>query len=306
MSTGVHPCTNCRLGGLPCRPYERKRPAYLPTAHPKSHSRNAHHLAPVESNEAFADRLQSVAEADSRGRFSFTPRAGLRHSPDDTSTPDVLAGPSAAVNGESSEYVATTESHVGRSGYLGSSEFRFREEMVEAQIDTPLLSTTDLELLQIQRVFEFPQRSVLTSLVDSYFQYCSPWSPILEPSDVEKLEQNGSSPLVLNALLLAGSRVASSNILSASAEDFYRKARLLFILGHERDALASITAVILLQWYNPTGPERISTSTSGFWVRIAAGLAYQIGLHREPIVQKDRKLRRRLWWSIVVSSAYSL
>ncbi|KAJ9608174.1 hypothetical protein H2200_007162 [Cladophialophora chaetospira] len=253
-----------------------------------------------ERNEAFPGRLRSVAETESQTRFASTPRAALQHSLNVVSTPDALAEPSGTLVGESPEYVAATQSHVGRSRYLGSRDFRFREEMIEGQTGTPpLLSTTDLELLQVQKVFDFPQRSVLASLVDNYFQYCSPWTPMLEHSDVEELQRNRSSPLLLNALLLAGSRVTSSVILSASPEDFYRKARLLFVLGHERDALASITAVILLQWYNPTGPEHVSTSTSGFWVRIAAGLAYQLGLHREPTIQKDRKLRRRLWWSVV-------
>ncbi|OAL30952.1 hypothetical protein AYO20_08537 [Fonsecaea nubica] len=199
----------------------------------------------------------------------------------------------------SPEYVATTASHVGRSDYIGSSDIRFREEMVQGQSDASRLSHTDSALLQLQNAFELPQRSILASLVDSYFKYCSPWTPVLEPPDVEDLHTNGTSPLLLNAVLLAGSRVASSDTLSASAEEFYCKARLLFILGHERDALASIMAVTLLQWYNPTGPEHISTSTSGFWVRIAAGLAYQVGLHREPVTGKDRYLRRRLWWLIV-------
>ncbi|EXJ55604.1 hypothetical protein A1O7_08532 [Cladophialophora yegresii CBS 114405] len=162
------------------------------------------------------------------------------------------------------------------------------------------LSHTDLRLLQVQKVFDLPQRSVLASLIDCYFEHCSPWVPVLEPAVVEDLDSNGSSPLLLNALLLAGSRVTSNDLLASSAEDFYRKARLLFILGHERDPLISIIAVTLLQWYNPTGPERISTSTSGFWVRISAGLAYQTGLHKEPpVAAKDRALRRRLWWAIV-------
>jgi hypothetical protein len=172
--------------------------------------------------------------------------------------------------------------------------------MVQDRSDHSRLSVTDFELLQIQRAFELPQRSVHASLIDSYWKYCSPWTPVLEPAFVERLESNGTSPLLLNALFLAGSRVSSSKTLSTLAEDFYRKARLLFMLGHEQDTLTSIIAVTLLQWYNPTGPEHISTSTSGFWVRIAAGMAYQVGLHKEPVAQKDKSLRRRLWWSIVV------
>jgi hypothetical protein len=138
------------------------------------------------------------------------------------------------------------------------------------------------------------------SLIDSFFKYCSPWTPIVDESLVEDIQSNGSSPLLLNAIFLAGSRVSSNSLVAATAEDFYRKAKLLFMLGHERDILRSIMAVTLLQWFNPLGPEHISTSTSGFWVRIAAGLAYQVGLHKEPNGQQDRGLRRRMWWTLVV------
>lgn len=204
------------------------------------------------------------------------------------------------------EYVAPTESHVGRSDYLGDGDVRFREEMaVHIRSSPSRLSDTDIELLQVQGALEMPQRSVRASLVDACLKYCSPWTPVMEPPLMGKLlcASGRASPLLMNAVLLAGSRVTSSKTLSTMAENFYRKARLLFMLGHEIDTPTSIVAVTLLQWYNPTGPEHISTSTSGFWVRIAAGMAYQLGLHREPIAQKDTSLRRRLWWTIVVSDA---
>lgn len=259
-----------------------------------------------ERNEATTQRFQRTVEAESQPQRYCNPDIGTRHGSDVEIQSDVFAETSQREFQESPEYVAATESHVGRSKYLASSEIRFREEMVEVRDDSSQLSHTDLELLRVQKAFEMPQRSVTASLIDSFFAYCSPWTPVLELSDVEELQTTEASPLLLNAVLLAGSRVASSNALSTWADEFYRKARLLFILGHERNAITSIIAVTLLQWYNPTGPEHISTSTSGFWVRIAAGLAYQIGLHRDPISQNDKGLRRRLWWSIVVSTSFIL
>ncbi|KAK5028264.1 hypothetical protein LTS07_006355 [Exophiala sideris] len=234
---------------------------------------------------------------DDPGQYATTSRAAP---PNTGTTPSSFPEVSRQTVLPAPEYVATTESHVGRSDYLGDSDVRFREEMVHVESDRSGISATDFELFQVQKAFELPSRSVQASLVDAYWKYCSPWTPILEPVFVEQLQSDGTSPLLLNALFLAGSRVSSSKTLSTLAEDFYRKARLLFMLGHEKDTLSSIIAVILLQWYNPTGPEHISTSTSGFWVRIAAGMAYQVGLHKEPVAQKDSSLRRRLWWSIVV------
>jgi len=100
-------------------------------------------------------------------------------------------------------------------------------------------------------------------------------------------------------MLLAGSRVSSVSP-GYSPEDFYKKARVLFWMGAEEDPIVTIAAACLLHWWNPEGPESVSLDTSGFWLRIAVGLAYQVGLHREPVRKADAGLRRRIWWSLVV------
>ncbi|KAL5364396.1 hypothetical protein BJX96DRAFT_187745 [Aspergillus floccosus] len=62
-----------------------------------------------------------------------------------------------------------------------------------------------------------------------------------------------------------------------------------------------ISSAILLHWFNPVGPETVSTDTSGFWLRTAESIAFQIGLHKEPSPQERQKgLRRRLWWTLVL------
>ncbi|KAK5238600.1 hypothetical protein LTR47_000343 [Exophiala xenobiotica] len=228
-----------------------------------------------------------------------SPVAPNEHLPVDRSATEPPAQNFNRAQHQSPEYVAATESHVGRSDYLGDDDVRFREEMTQPEERSSGLSLADIQILKLQKAFDLPPRSVGASLIDSFFKYCSPWTPIVDESLVEDIQSNGSSPLLLNAIFLAGSRVSSNSLVAATAEDFYRKAKLLFMLGHERDILRSIMAVTLLQWFNPLGPEHISTSASGFWVRIAAGLAYQIGLHKEPNGQQDRGLRRRMWWTLV-------
>ena len=188
----------------------------------------------VESNDALPGRFRNPDEVYCRARFSPVVHAETRIDPELGTASGALAELSQRGIHESPEYVATTESHVGRSKYLGSSEICFHEEMVEVRGDKPRLSRIELELLRVQGAFELPQRSMLASLVNSYFQYCSPWTPILDASSVDELQRTGSSPLLLNALLLAGSRVTMSNVLSVVAEDFYCKARLLFMLGHKK------------------------------------------------------------------------
>ena len=73
----------------------------------------------------------------------------------------------------------------------------------------------------------------------------------------------------------------------------------LFWMGVERDPMIMTVASLLLNWWNPESPEHYSIDTSSFWVRIAVGLSYQLGLHRDPGNKPDAGLRRRLWWSLV-------
>ncbi|KIX04742.1 uncharacterized protein Z518_05612 [Rhinocladiella mackenziei CBS 650.93] len=199
------------------------------------------------------------------------------------------------------EYVATTESHLERGDYLGDGPFSFREQLTSRRSLTMLsgLSEVDYQILELQKAFDLPQRSVRASLIDGFFTFCSQWTPIVDRSWLDEGRVDNLSLLLLNAVFLAGSRVSSTRLRAIPSEEFYRRARLLFILGHEKDVLTSIVALCLLNWWNPTGPEQISTSTSGFWVRAATSLAHQIGLHKEPQEGPQKMLRRRLWWTLV-------
>lgn len=160
-------------------------------------------------------------------------------------------------------------------------------------------SNADMGMLRQQKAFEIPPRHVRDALIDSFMQFCEPWTPIIDQAWLD--EEQPPSPLLLQAIFLAGSRVSSASQTYASSEVFYRRAKLLFFFGSETNPIISIVAATLLQWYNPVGPENISTDTSGFWIRTAGAIAFQIGLHKEPPPETgNRMLRRRLWWSLVV------
>ncbi|EAW12882.1 transcription factor domain-containing protein [Aspergillus clavatus NRRL 1] len=199
--------------------------------------------------------------------------------------------------------VAHETSYSGRSEYLSGS-VPFDETLVHVQSgqDAPdTASDEDTQLFQQQRVYDLPPSSVQSHLIDCFMRYCAPWTPIIEPG---WLRTPSPSPLLLQAVLLAGSRVSPTASAAVSSKDFYRKAKLLFFFGGGNDSMVSIVAACLLHWYNPVGPEKVSTDTSGFWIRTAGAMAFQIGLHKEPALNaKDRGLRRRLWWALVVSSA---
>ena len=204
------------------------------------------------------------------------------------------------------------EAYRGRDRYLGR-HVSFDEAIASPNHqDSELgsgsgskLSSADLELLTHQGAFQLPPKSVQDEYITAYTKYCNVWTPIVEP---EWLHGQSVSYLLLQSILLAASRVSKQPSIHGTSADFYHRAKLLFFFGHERNPLVSIVSAVLLHWYNPVGPETISTDTSGFWLRTAEAIAFQIGLHKEPPGsgtnerKRERALRRRLWWTLVVSS----
>ena len=189
------------------------------------------------------------------------------------------------------------------ASYLGRLEYLRGDLPVDDDSELPnkvphRLSSTDIEILQIQKVTELPPRAVRESLLNAFWTRCYPWTPVVERSWIDERSSGTTSLLLQHAIFLAGSRV-STPVQNYPSEDFYKKARLLFWMGAEVDPIINIASACLLQWWNPEGPERVSLDTSSFWVRVCVGLAYQVGLHREPNGKPDAGLRKRIWWSLV-------
>ena len=231
----------------------------------------------------------------------------MSHLPD----PAAISSPQQALppNDTTYETPPTEQSYVGRSSYL-STQVPFTEDTTPAQKNPPRssrddpLTAVDLETLRLRRAFDLPPRTIRESLIDAFMDRCHPWMPIVDRHWLE--DRDGRQPpslLLLQAVFLAGSRVLSSPLVQghASSAEFYERAKALFLVGHEQNTTLAVVAVSLLQWWNPTGPEKFSTNTSGFWVRIGVELAYQVGLHKEPAEGRFKSFKRRLWWTLVVS-----
>jgi hypothetical protein len=164
-------------------------------------------------------------------------------------------------------------------------------------------SDDDIQILRLQGAFELPPRAIRDGLINTFMERCSPWMPIVERSWLEESGAQKPSILLLQSIFVAASRVSSAPAISAyaSPHQFYRRAKALFWFGYERNPVTVVAAVCILHWYNPEGPEHVSTNTSGFWRYVGVGLAHQIGLHKEPTNKRQAGLRRRLWWTLFVS-----
>ncbi|KAL4930408.1 transcription factor domain-containing protein [Aspergillus undulatus] len=148
------------------------------------------------------------------------------------------------------------------------------------------LSGAELQLLREQGTFTLPSNAVQHELIATFLEYGHAWAPVIDPAWL-----TGSSPSFL--LLQA--------IFYGETADFYRRAKLLFMLGSERDPLICVASALLLHFYNPVSSDPLVTDTSGFWLHTAESIAFKAGLHKEPPANYNhRGLQRRLWWTIVV------
>jgi hypothetical protein len=195
--------------------------------------------------------------------------------------------------------------YMGRAHYIRDDE-EIDEARARSFPSTRLNGLSHLEMSTIAAFngFQLPSSSIRHELMTSFNQYCFPWMPILHGNDVNSILCGTSSPLLAQALYVAASRVSPSPKLPSvpSITELYERAKILFWMGHENNPINSIKATLLMQWYNPEGPEHVSLDTSEFWLRTGVGLAYQVGLHKEPAQGPWHSMRRRLWWSLVVLS----
>jgi hypothetical protein len=324
-------CTPCQRDGYECVPRERKRKRFTFSPSPPAGQNRVktHHgesSIPEGSQTTFSAVHTISGEASGTGNELF--RSGtLANSQDQSlksesdfgrpmSSTASLHEPSPLLDHYSEPSYSTAHQRIPNNmtdsshrasksiSYLGRLEYLRGEVPVNDDAGLPdkvphRLSETDIEILRIQRVIELPPRAIRESLMDAFWTRCYPWTPVVERSWITDRSPGQVSLLLQHAMLLAGSRV-STPLAKHPSEDFYKKARVLFWMGAEEDPIITIAAACLLHWWNPQGPERISLDTSSFWLRVCIGLAYQVGLHREPTGKPDAGLRKRIWWSLVV------
>ncbi|KAK2782998.1 hypothetical protein FQN53_009411 [Emmonsiellopsis sp. PD_33] len=284
----ILPCTNCKKADLECRPYTRKRKRFTNSLSP---TRDTPPAQGLNSGRLPAPNVVQGMASDTGIVTVSLPQANVT----------LFPGESTQSHDDLHQQPDNEKSYLGRSEYLGGS-VPFDEALVKPSPATSRSpqdgADADLQMLWQQRAFDLPPKPTQDRIIQYFMQFCAPWNPIVDWDMSD--ESTAPSELLLQAVFLAGSRVCSGYVDNAASEVFYRRAKLLFFFGGGNRPLSSITAACLLHWYNPVGPENVSTDTSSFWIRVAGAMAFQIGLHKEPSQQKkDRGFRRRLWWTLV-------
>jgi hypothetical protein len=166
------------------------------------------------------------------------------------------------------------------------------------------LDNLELDILHQRGAFLLPPKSLCDELVDAYFKWVAPVVPIVNRSRFMRQYRDPKNPpslLLLQAILLAGSRVCTNPQLmdangstTPAAMTFYKRAKALYDANYEDDRVTIVQALVLLGWYWE-GPEggchRLIvviglltcadvTKNVFYWTRVAIIVAQGSGMHR--------------------------
>ena len=280
------------------RPHIRKRKRYQNTpstnTQPNTSSSPAHVVRHDQQNNIVLERPAS---------YKPTQRSQESNLWNGTSENGVLQGVAMPESQPMS-----SKSYLGRAAYIPNHVPIDEDDARKyhyPDVSSSAVSEAEITLLWSLGALQLPPRTVRESLLKGFMDYCHPWMPLLDDPNVEQWQlEEPPSLLLMYAILTAGSKVSTSPSAIRQGQIFYTRARALFRSGIEQNMLTVIISTVFLQWWNPTGPEHVSMDNSSFWLRIGVGLAHQMGLHREPDPSlQDKGLRRKLWWTLVVSNS---
>lgn len=172
------------------------------------------------------------------------------------------------------------------------------------------LDDMELDILHRRGAFLLPPKALCDELVDSYFEWVAPIVPVINRNRFMRQYRDPNNPpsiLLLQAILLAGSRVCNSQALmdanqstTPAALTFYKRAKALYDANYEDDRVTIVQALVLMGWYWE-GPEDV-TKNVFYWSRVATIVAQGSGMHRSvegsQLTKADKKLWKRIWWTL--------
>ncbi|KAL1615944.1 Transcriptional activator of fatty acid utilization [Neofusicoccum ribis] len=338
-SLGV-PCTNCTAFAIECRIPTPKRKK---TSNKKdSDSDNGSNAQQDGSNL----RRESSTTADSPAttttisnptglNLSRDEKTTVVNSPDgipSTSLPPTYAAQQAThkqmyVQFMKPKFARAPIKEAGRVAYLGESSnlsllvhdrygttdvvhYPLPENVRGAKARVNELDDMEINILHTRGAFLLPPRALCDELVDAFFKWVAPVVPVINRSRFMRQYRDPKNPpslLLLQAILLAGSRVCtnpqlmdSSGSTTPAAMTFYKRAKALFDANYEDDRVTMVQALILMGWYWE-GPEDV-TKNVFYWSRVAIVVAQGSGMHRSvegsQLSRSDKRLWKRIWWTL--------
>jgi hypothetical protein len=137
------------------------------------------------------------------------------------------------------------------------------------------LDNLEIEILHQRGAFLLPPRQLCDELVEAYFKWVAPVVPIINRNRFMRRYRDPKNPpslLLLQAILLAGSRVCSNPQLMdqngstiPASTTFYKRAKALYDANYEDDRVTIVQALVLMGWYWE-GPEGRLFAPISYWL----------------------------------------
>ena len=150
------------------------------------------------------------------------------------------------------------------------------------------LDNVEIDILHQRGAFLLPPRSLCDELIEAYFKWVHPIVPVINRTRFMRQYRDAKNPpslLLLQAILLAGSRVCNNPQLmdangstTPAALTFYKRAKALYDANYEDDRVTIVQSLLLMGWYWE-GPEDV-TKNVFYWSRVATIVAQGSGMHR--------------------------
>ncbi|KAK6371523.1 Transcriptional activator of fatty acid utilization [Exophiala oligosperma] len=321
-SLGV-PCTNCVAFSIECRiPVPKRKRAGTSRAKDDESEAGDTQPPPTPTDPRLTRPAQS------------RPTAGF-NSPDgipSTQMSEAQAAQQAANNSTMTQFMKPKFARApikeaGRVAYLGESSnlsllvhdrhgntdvvhYPLPENIRGARARLTEPDQMEIEILQQRGAFLLPPRTLCDELVEAYFRWVHPIVPVINRTRFMKRYKDTKNPpslLLLQAILLAGSRVCTNPQLmdatgstTPAAMTFYKRAKALYDANYEDDRITIVQALMLMGWYWE-GPEDV-TKNVFYWTRVAIVVAQGAGMHRSvessQLSRQDKRLWKRVWWSL--------
>ncbi|PGH06798.1 hypothetical protein AJ79_06440 [Helicocarpus griseus UAMH5409] len=315
-SLGV-PCTNCVAFSIECK---------IPT--PKRKKNQTKAPKDGTSSDERSD-TRSGANGNNQGAGA-KPVEGM---PETTLT-DAQAAQQASHNSSYAQFMKPKFARApikeaGRVAYLGESSnlsllvhdrhgttdvvhYPLPEGIRGSRARLTELDNLEIDILHQRGAFLLPPRALCDELVDAYFKWVAPVVPIINRSRFMRRYRDPKNPpslLLLQAILLAGSRVCTNPQLmdangstTPAAMTFYKRAKALYDANYEDDRVTIVQALVLMGWYWE-GPEVLDVTKNVFyWSRVATVVAQGSGMHRSvessQLSRPDKRLWKRIWWTL--------
>jgi hypothetical protein len=276
------PCTNCTAFSIECRIPTPKRKKTGARATKDTDSQ----LGDSQTDERSPAASSSNTPADTT---SARDRTMIYNSPDGTPSTTVSSAYAAQQATDNGTYVQFMKpkfarapiKEAGRVAYLGESSnlsllvhdrhgasdvvhYPLPENVRGSKARSNELDNMEIEILHQRGAFLLPPRSLCDELVEAFFKWVAPVVPVINKSRFMRQYRDPKNPpslLLLQAILLAGSRVCTNaQLMDASgsttpaAMTFYKRAKALYDANYEDDRVTIVQAVILMGWYWE-GPE---------------------------------------------------